>query len=324
MRVVVTVVVEFEALVTRRALVNQDVLGTTAPAIGVIHGVIVVAGQNDVAQINRTTEHFNTVIGVVVDLDEVDVRAGTHTLECDTVQLVARVQTEASETNLNVAQLTGAIGRLIATEQAGRAFTRFRTIGRATNSSTRTGVDRSETVDHQAAPLTFVIRTGAAFNVRAGGEDDRVGRRTDSVQLVAASDNQVVTTGRTEQRHTFIDGQVDRRAAIRTDESRAGNDDTSACGDFGVGRDRASDFAGIDRDVIVHDACFTDRTRAATAGRDHVDGRGGTATATTAATRRRTDVQTTRRGDGRIRTSCEKGAGRADQEQAAEVLLHRH
>ena len=329
-RVVAAAVVELETLVAGRTLADQHELGAAAPAIGVVHGVVVIAGQHQVTQIDRTAEHLDTVVRVVVDLDVVDLGAGTDALEGDTVQLVLIVHLEAGEADLDVIQDAGVVGCIGAAEQARRAFAGLFAIGRtADRRGVRTGIDRSTAIDDQAAPQALVVLADRTFNVLAGGEDDRRILCALRFDARAASHHDVVGTGRAEQRGTSADRQGGASAAaaggavIGTHEGRARDDHAGIRGDRRVGRDVAGDFTGIDGDVAIGDGGFADRTRAAAAGRDQID-RLTAGRRVTAAARGRARVFGTRRGDGCIRARCKERAGRGHKQELAEIVLHRH
>lgn len=184
-----------------------------------------------------------------MNLDVIDGGAVADTLERDTVQFVFRCEARTCVLDGDIFQRTGIVVGFVAAEETGGAFTGLFAIrGAAGRGGQRAGVDRCETVDHEAAPLSGGRfgrdgRTGLlVVHLGARGKADRIGGRTDSLDLRAAGDDQVVVgrrcgtgSGSAEEAHAFTDGQRGSRAAalgVRTDEDRA------AKGDRGVGRDR--------------------------------------------------------------------------------------
>ena len=172
--------------------------------------------------VNAATEHLDTVILVVMNLDEVDFGCRTHALEGNAVQLVIGRDFETGELDLGEEQVARVVGRLIATEQARAALTGLGAVGGTASNSRVTIVDRSVTVDDQAAPFAAGGVTHRAFDVRARGHDDRLGQRTVGTDLAVASDDQVVSTGVTEDGDARLDGQHSAVAGIFTDEDRTG------------------------------------------------------------------------------------------------------
>ena len=274
-----------------------------------------------------------------MDLDEIDFGTIADALEGDAVQLVLIVHLEAGIADLDITQDARAVGRVVAAEQAGGAFAGLFAIGRAADrGGVRTMVDRCAAIDDQTAPLTLVILAHRALDVRARGEDDRAVGGADGLDARTAGDHDVVGAFSAEQRGAGADFQRDRCAAcagvillggrtiVEADKGRTGDDDASIGGDHRVLRDIAGDFAGIDRHIAIGHRGLADRTGAAAAGRDEVNGGlATTATTTTAtATRRRAQVIATGRGDGRIRTRRKERARGGHKQELAKVLLHRH
>ena len=156
-------------------LVDQQVLDAALPAVGPVEGVVGVAGEHDVLGVHGAAEELHAVVEIVVNLDEIHVRAAAHALEGDAVQLVLRIDVGTGVLHHDVVQPPAGIACIGAAEQAGVGLAFLGAGGGAADRAFRAIVDRRVAVDDQAAPLPAVVVPGFAEHVRQAGEGDRRG-----------------------------------------------------------------------------------------------------------------------------------------------------
>ena len=176
------------------------------------------SSENSVLHVHRAAEPLDTIVEIVVDLDEVNFSAVTNALECDTVELVIIGQTGTGILNAKIHERTGVISGIITTEKTGRALTGLFTVcGTACCRRIDAGIDRSETVnDHR----------------RTRCHADRIIRRTVHDKLRAAGNDEVIVsrrtgTGsrRTKETNAGLNSQRRARTTVLANKDRTLNSD---------------------------------------------------------------------------------------------------
>ena len=164
------------------ALLDDGVLNVAFVAFVVVEVVVVVAGQNGITQVDGAAKPFDAVILVVVNLDELKLRAVAHALQGQAVDFVVGACNQTAFSNAHVAQHTAVVRRVVAAKGANEVAAFAFNVADGARAEAGAGVAaaklRGKTLNHHAAPFTQTVK----ISVKAA-EGDGVGGRAVGHQL---------------------------------------------------------------------------------------------------------------------------------------------
>ena len=216
-------VVGLDAVVTGVVrLVDDQVLEAALPAVGPVQAVVGVAGEHQMLGADRAAEELHAVVQIVMHLDVIHFRAGTHALEGDAVQLVLRIDIGAGVLDHDVVQPAAGVVAVGPAEQAGIGLALLGALGGAAIGPFGTVVDGRIAVDHQAAPLApGAGKVGLPGQVGKAGEGD--GRRAGAVgdDAGAPGNHQKVLFSAAVDGGAGLNGQVGGSLVVAADDHLA-------------------------------------------------------------------------------------------------------